>query len=95
MTQKINYALSLETVKEWINKGRIINKTVNTLAEDLKDYLITRTNLIYFTFTFTILKFKAAICFGQHLPILRRHYTNTVLVGVAYCYRCRLFTVYG
>jgi hypothetical protein len=54
--------------------------------------LITRTNLIHFTFTFIILKLKASTCFGHHLPILRKHYTNTVLVGVACCYRCRLFT---
>jgi hypothetical protein len=48
--------------------------------------------MIHFTVTFTLLKLKAPIGFGEHLPILRRHYTNTVLVGVACCFRYRLFT---
>jgi hypothetical protein len=61
----------------------------------LQSYLITRTNSIHFTITFTLLKFKASTCFGHHLSILRRHYTNTVLVGVACCCRCSLFTGYG
>jgi hypothetical protein len=51
------------------------------------DCLISRTNLIHFTITFTLLKLKATTCCGHHLPILRRHYTK--------CYRCRLLTVYG
>jgi hypothetical protein len=51
------------------------------------------TNLIHYTITFILLKLKASTCFGHHLPILRRQYTNTVLVGVACCYRCRLFTL--
>jgi hypothetical protein len=52
--------------------------------------LITRANLIHFTITFTLLKLKASTFFGHHLPILRRHCTNTVLVGVACCCRSRL-----
>jgi hypothetical protein len=48
--------------------------------------LITCTNLIHFTFTFTLLKLKPSTCFGQQLPLLRRHYATTVLVGVACCY---------
>jgi hypothetical protein len=53
--------------------------------ERLQYCLITRTNLIHFSSTFTLLKLKASTCFGYHLPILRRHYTNTVLVDVACC----------
>jgi hypothetical protein len=44
--------------------------------------LITRTNLIH---CFHFIKTQSLTCFGHHLPILRRHYTNTVLVGVACC----------
>jgi hypothetical protein len=58
--------------------------------------LITCTNLMHFTITFTVLKLKASTCFGHHLsiastcfghhvPILRRHYSNTVLMGVTCC----------
>jgi hypothetical protein len=39
--------------------------------------LITRTNLLHFTITYTLLKLKASTCFGHHLSILRRHYTNS------------------
>jgi hypothetical protein len=44
---------------------------------------------------FHLLKLKASTYFGHHLPTLRRHYTNTVAVGVARCYRCTLFAGYG
>jgi hypothetical protein len=28
------------------------------------------------------LKLKTSTCFGHHLPILRRYYTSTILVGI-------------
>jgi hypothetical protein len=39
--------------------------------------LTTRTNLIHFTVTFTLLKLQASTCFGHYWPILRRHCTNS------------------
>jgi hypothetical protein len=38
--------------------------------------LITRTNLIHLTITFSLLKLKASTCFGHYLPI---HIAATVL----------------
>jgi hypothetical protein len=66
---------------------------IQTNAGKNKKLWSSSTNLIHFTitFTFTLLKLKASTYFGHHLPILRRHYINTVLVLVVVvcCYRCR------
>jgi hypothetical protein len=41
------------------------------------------------------LRAKSSICFGNHLPIFRRYYTNAVLVSVVFGYRCGLFLGVG
>jgi hypothetical protein len=70
-------------------QGKPLSRWVSFLVSEkeitFRPTLITRTTLMHFTITFTLLKLKASTCFGHHLPILRRHYTNTVLVGVACC----------
>jgi hypothetical protein len=43
-----------------------------------------------FTFTCTLLRFKVSTCFGQFLPIFRRHYTNAGLVIIVCGCRCGL-----
>jgi hypothetical protein len=95
LISRLYHTLNSEAFQEFIHRLTAKLFTVSTahtnslipiqcLIDRASRYnLITRTNLIHFTFTFTLLKLKASTYFGYHLPILRRHYTNTVLVGVA------------
>jgi hypothetical protein len=45
--------------------------------------VITRTNLIHFTYTFILLKLKASTSFGHHLHILRSE-CEVYQVGACY-----------
>jgi hypothetical protein len=59
--------------------------------------VINTTNLIHTLLSLSLslsllFRFKASTCFGHHLPILRRYYTNAVLVSVVCSCRCGLFS---
>jgi hypothetical protein len=58
------------------------------------NYVINATNLIHTSLSL-LFGFKASTCFGRHLPIFKRHYTNAVLVSVVRCCRCGLFASWG
>jgi hypothetical protein len=53
---------------------------MKTNVKGARNYVINTTNLIRFTFTITLWRFKLSTCFGHYLPIIRRHYTNAALV---------------
>jgi hypothetical protein len=59
------------------------------------NYVTNTTNLIHFTFTVTLLRFKVSTCFGHYLPIIRRHYMNAALVTVVCSCRCGLVSDSG
>jgi hypothetical protein len=86
----------LSPVRYWVCWKCRANTVFNVLLTVRNSNAINASNLIHTSFSLSLLfGFKTSTCFGHHLPIFRRHYTNAVLVSVVCDDRCGLPTSIG